>query len=348
LAGRAGRLGKEFEGNVFLIDYPLWDSTPLEGQREETVTSSLQQHVVDRSDELLEYIQSKELVPTRDKPDELENTFVKLFSDFQGGTLMMTLNRVGLKPEDERSLALEKAFKSVALSTTLLPETVSASPTVSIYRQQALYDRLQKSVRKKGIDYIMPKHPQSTDGYSSLLAIFKRCHDELFNYPRTEKSHVYYANLAFKWMRGEVIPQIIDNSMEYLRKKGGKPKLPTVIRDVLKEIERDLRFKYVRALSCYISILKQILRENDRDDLIKSIPSIPLYMEVGAVNQTMISLMGIGVSRFTANKLQNIMARTDMSQGSVRNWLRARNVRTLDIPVASADELVSMGFTAAV
>ncbi len=345
LAGRAGRLGKEFEGNVFLIDYSLWDSTPLEGQREETVTSSLQQHLLDRSDELLQYVQNRELTPTRDKQDDLENTFVKLFSDFQGGTLMRTLSRVGLAQDDERSIALETALKGVASSTTLSMETVSASPTVSVYRQQALYDRLQKSVKKKGIDYIMPKHPQSADGYTSLLAIFKRCHDELFNYPRTEKSHTYFASLAFKWMRGEVIPQIIDGSMDYRRRNGRKANLPTVIREVLKEIEQDLRFKYVRATSCYVSILKQILRENDREDLIKSIPSIPLYMEVGAVNQTMISLMGIGVSRFTANKLQGIMGRTDMSQTGVREWLRARNVRALNIPVASAEELTSMGFT---
>lgn len=345
LAGRAGRLGKEFEGNVFLIDYPLWESAPLDGQREETVNSSLQQHVVVRSDELLEYVKSRELSPTRDKQDDMENTFVKLFSDFQAGTLMRTLGRVGLAQGDERSIALEAALKEVASFTTLSTETVSASPTVSVYRQQALYDRLQQSVKKKGIDYIMPKHPQSVGGYNSLVAIFKRCHDELFNYPRSDKSHTYFASLAFKWMRGEVIPQIIDGSMEYQRKKGKKPKLPTVIRDVLKEIEKDLRFKYVRALSCYVSVLKQILRENNREDLIKSIPSIPLYMEVGAVNQTMISLMGIGVSRFTANKLQAIIGRTDMSQTGVRDWLRSRNVRALDIPVASADELSSMGLT---
>jgi len=34
LAGRAGRLGKEFEGNVFLIDYEDWESRPLEGAQE--------------------------------------------------------------------------------------------------------------------------------------------------------------------------------------------------------------------------------------------------------------------------------------------------------------------------
>lgn len=36
LAGRAGRLGKDFQGNVFLVDYHEWESSPLSGPRVRT------------------------------------------------------------------------------------------------------------------------------------------------------------------------------------------------------------------------------------------------------------------------------------------------------------------------
>lgn len=343
LAGRAGRLGKEFEGNVFLIDYPLWESSPLDGTKEEVISSSLEKDIIQDPSRIVEYISNTTPSPDRAKTDDLENTFVKLYLDFKLGRLPQTLQRIGIEAEDKRALALTSALSKASSAVSLDTETVALSPTVSVYRQQALFERLVNSVRKRGVEYVIPKHPQSSDGYNSLVAIFKRCHDEIFNLPKTGRGHVYFAVLAHRWMKGETIPQIVDASLAYRRKKGEKPSMPTVIREVLKEIEQDLRFKYVRATACYINILKLVLREEGRDDLTKAIPSLPLYMEVGAVNQTMISLMGIGVSRFTAGKLQSIMARTDLSQSGVRTWLRGRNVRGLNIPAACADELIAMG-----
>jgi superfamily II RNA helicase len=51
LAGRAGRLGKELEGNVYLIDYDDWETKPVQETKDVTVTSALKSAMVDRSDD---------------------------------------------------------------------------------------------------------------------------------------------------------------------------------------------------------------------------------------------------------------------------------------------------------
>jgi hypothetical protein len=161
-------------------------------------------------------------------------------------------------------------------------------------------------------------------------------------FPKTERSEIYIARIALSWMKGDPLPQIIDDSFEYKRKQGLNPKMATVIRETLREVERDLRFKYVRLFSCYNAVLELVLRDNDKADLVSSIPSVPLYLEVGACSPTMISFMGLGLSRYTAGKLRKLPRRTDMSQSEARSWILRQDLESLDLPNASVREIRRM------
>ncbi len=344
LAGRAGRLGREFSGNIFLIDYGEWPNDPIVGNKEQIVKPAITQHVVDRAEELIAYIRDSSRIPDRQKPDELENTFVRLVRDYFEGKLDETLDRVGLHQSDPRHGHLVEAVAGAVKDIDIDPETVNASPTVSIHRQQSLYERLEESFKKKGPGHIIPRHPLDAQAYNSYFMAIKRCHDEVLRYPRTEKSHFYYAQIALRWIRGEPLPQIIDASYRYKERRGHKPKIGTVIRGTLSEVENDLRFKYVRLFSCYNAVLEQVLRDNTRSDLVASIPAVPMYLEVGACSPTMISFMGLGLSRYTAGKLQTLPRRKDMSQNEARNWILRQDVDGLNLPSASVKEIRRMVF----
>lgn len=339
LAGRAGRLGKEFAGNIFLIDYGGWQSQPLTGPKELDVTPSLTDHVVDRVQELTEYIENPDSVPDRKKPDEFENTFVKLVRDHIEGRLGDTLNRAGLPVDDPNRLRLVEAVAASAENTNIGKETLFASPTVSIYRQQSLYDRLNVSLKKHGPAYVIPKFPMHANAYQSYMASMKRCHDEILKFPKGDRSHAYFAQLALKWMKGEPLPKIIDASYDYKLRHGLSPNWATVIRETLNEVERDIRFNYVRMFSCYNAVLELVLRDNGLGDLVSSIPSVPMYLEVGACSPTMVAFMGLGLSRYTAGKLQGISRQTDMSQIEARAWISRQNLELLDVPMASVHEI---------
>lgn len=346
LAGRAGRLGREFTGNIFLVDYSHWPSDPIVGERDQVVLPSIADHVAIRTTELIAYIKDPSRIPDRKKPDELENTFVKLVRDHFNGTLEATLDKAGLAVSDPHRGELVAAIASSLMGAKIKPDTLIASPTVSIHRQESLYARISESLKKKGPAYIIPKYPLDAAAYSSYMGVIKRCHDEVLKYPPSDKSYKYYAQMALKWMKGEPLPRIIDASFEYKERQGLRPKIASVIRETLGEIESDLRFKYVRLFSCYNAVLEQVLRDNDHADLVRSIPAVPMYLEVGACSSTMISFMGLGLSRYTAGKLRALARRTDMSQSEARHWIVRHDIESLDLPSASMKEIRRMVFEA--
>lgn len=339
LAGRAGRMGKEFSGNIFLIDYGGWESDPIAGPKDAEVTPSIEEHVFSRTAELTNYINDPDRIPDRDKPDELENTFVKLLRDKLEGRLEKTLVKLGLNLKSPGTRALIEAIEKSLGSTSINRDTLLASPTVSIHRQQSLYERLEDSLKRKGPSYIIPKHPRDGSAYASYMAAIRRCHGAILKYPSSDNSDKYYALIALRWMKGEPLPRIIDASYNYKVKQGQSPNYPTVIRNTLTEIESDLRFKYVRLFSCYNAVLELLLRNRGMEDLVTSIPAVPMYLEVGACSATMISFMGLGLSRFTAGKLSELPRQQDMTQQSAKAWVLRQELETLDLPRASIKEI---------
>ena len=343
LAGRAGRLGKEFEGNVFLIDYDSWESKPLSGEREATISNSFEVHVADRTEELIAYISDPNTVPERDRTDEFENTFVRLYTEHRKGRLRERLERarVSASKTDE----LLAVIQSVERTITLPSEIFDACPTVSPYRQQALYERIRKGIRRKGKGpgYVIPKHPLAPDAWSSLLAAFKRCQDEILKYPKSDRTYVFMTYLALRWMKGDPLPRIIEDTIQFKRSRGEDPSIPTVIRQTLSDIEQRLRFEYVRLTTCYNAILKFALEEAGFVSLVESIPTIPVYLEIGACTPTMMSFMELGISRYTAAKLHLRPARSDLNAQAARNWLKRQDIEALDIPRASVNEIRRLG-----
>lgn len=345
LAGRAGRLGKEFSGNIFLIDYSEWLNDPLSGDRDQVVEPAIESHIRNRIDELITYMSDPGIVPDRLEPDEFENTSVKLVRDTLEGRIDQTLDRMGLDSEDPRRIELKSSISNSIKGYEVDLEVISSSPTVSIHRQQSLYKRLEESLKKKGPEYIIPRHPLLKDAYTSYVAAIKRCHDEILKYPKGDRSSVYYAQIALTWMKGAPLPQIIDSSYNYKLKNKQNPNISTVIRSTLTEVENDLRFKYVRLFTCYNAVLEKLLRNNNLEKYIKTIPSVPLYLEIGACTPTMISFMGLGMSRFTAGKLREMPRRTNMTQAEAKEWLRSQDIDSFNLPNASINEIKRLGLS---
>ena len=75
------------------------------------------------------------------------------------------------------------------------------------------------------------------------------------------------------------------------------------------------------------------------EELVGSIPAVPMYLEVGASSPTMISFMGLGLSRFTAGKLSGISRRQNMSQKEAKQWVSRQALESLEIPQASIREI---------
>jgi hypothetical protein len=66
-------------------------------------------------------------------------------------------------------------------------------------------------------------------------------------------------------------------------------------------------------------------------ELASSIPALPLYLEVGASDKTMISFISLGLSRVTAMKLNDLSARKDLDMAAALQWLKTRPLDTLGL-----------------
>lgn len=336
LAGRAGRLGRDFQGNVFLVDYDEWESSPLSGPKDEPIKPSLEVTLTDTSAELLEYIAATDR-PSGESP-HLEAAFSKLLRDHRQGQLDDTLDRLsGLSPQTRASItsALAIADNQIGLNV----ETLAASPQISGYRQQELYDYMIEKIGKKGPDYLIPLHPSAgwKEALDKLRPVFARVHKYLEL--KSGQHHRYWAPLALRWMRGEPLPMIIEEAIKYHKSQGKNRSSRTVIREVLTDVESSLRFKYVNMLGCYGAVLKEALIATGHASHVAKIPALTLYLELGAASQTMIQLISLGLSRHTAHILSGLTINRDMDLGSARRFLSRLTPETAGLSPYVAGEL---------
>ena len=146
-----------------------------------------------------------------------DNSFSKLYRDRYKARLSATLQRMRLDPSAQNIIvqALDRAAEELQRPGVLL----DANPWVSPRRQASLLKWMRQKLRdQKNIEDLMPPHPAAADFYWTLREnLFRRCQRELEG--RKDKSFYYFANLAFSWMNGKTIPEMILDIERYKTEK---------------------------------------------------------------------------------------------------------------------------------
>jgi hypothetical protein len=324
LAGRAGRLGKEFQGNVFLIDYDEWDNSPAEEGSEIEVVPFLQQALAGRFDALLACALSIEPGAETDDLADVEAAFSRLLIDHLEGRLAETLVRAQLPREQQERLT--SALSSAAARVSLPLSVIAATPTVSAIRQQRLANYLAGEIKGGGrnrLEKLLPRHPRDSEAFRALSEIYRVCHEQLLgiSFP---KLHMRMAAISLSWMRGEPLPQIIDVNHKYL-----DGKMSSDIRKTLNDIEQEVRFKYLRLTSCYLSVFEYLLQGSEHHEYLRALVSLPTFLEVGASDQSMISFMNLGLSRVTSRLLADKLIDKEFGPAAALEWLRSIEVKDI-------------------
>jgi len=335
LAGRAGRLGKDFEGNVFLVNRSQWKNDPTEGDKEQTIRSSLYDTVQRQHADIIRVAKSEEIEADNRDKERIESAFVKLFCDYRSGRLEDILARspIDLPPEFASSFSDACSALVFTVPDQIIEDNVALSP----FRQQRMLDYIQQSIDKGEHAKLIPPHPQTTspDPYQMYIRLLSRYERYFDGRAKASQMPRYLAAIALAWMRGTPYPQIIQES----QKRNPDKALPTVIRELMETIENRLRFKAVQQTRCYSDLLRHALEINDLEDLIASIPSIPLYLELGACSGTMVNLIGLGISRTTAGLLNAKAANRSMDRGQCVTWLLREDWESSDLPKVCVNEV---------
>lgn len=339
LSGRAGRLRREFQGNIFLIDYSRWKTRPLEGPKDAVVTPAIEATMREHQERLVTVMRNQGQAGRGDDPG-IETAFVRLYSDYKRGLLDGTLTRAGIV-EGAAVSDIASALAAADEQITLPPEVIRLTPNISAHKQERLFSALRSEIvngRERAVR-LMPDHPRESDAFDSYARILKQCYELILGLDTVRGLHRFHALMALKWMRGLPLPQIID---EQIRRDARGKDQRTIIRETLELIESQIRFQAVRLFGCYNTLLKHALLIEHFDDLAASIPSLPLYLEVGASDKTMISFIALGLSRVTAMRLNDLSVRKDLDTAGALQWLRSRQLEQLGLSPLLLDELRSL------
>lgn len=327
LAGRAGRLRKEFQGNIFLINYSEWSRQSLRGAKSTNIAPAIEKSITDSFDELLNIIGGRGGGGPKGKRVELETAFIRLFVDLKSSKLGETLDRLTLNrgQKDSIRIALEQARDAITVPVEILKRTHS----VSAHRQQELYERLRERIANAPdeTEALIPAHPSDDQSFASYARILELCHEVILGIDTTRGRHRFHALLARRWMRGDSIPYIISDQIKRARKREKSPDIRKIIRDTLKTIEEVIRFETIRLFGCYSAILTYALSEQGRAISPNEIPDVELFLEIGASSPTMVSLISLGLSRTVAVRLYGARSEHDPELGQVEalRWLQSQS-----------------------
>ncbi|WP_399632717.1 DEAD/DEAH box helicase [Sporosarcina sp. SG10008] len=327
LAGRAGRQGKEFQGNIICVDpdkKDVWRNPPPRIRKKYEIEKSVD-HVISDADELMDYIKRGTPRDELSGKFELEYGFVYLLGEkIRHGELNKSplLNQYDKNVIDEIDVVISQKMSGIEIPD----EIILKHPGISPLAQQDLLAFFRSQLL---IEMYFPIDPYDEGALGRFINIIEAISEYLSgDHPGATYPH---ARLIHDWVRGHSLSRIINRNWNYWKDRIDKPKkLGTVIRDTMRDIEEYARFKFIKYSSCYNDILKYYVETEVNSDLLKEIPNMNVWLEFGASIETQISLMSLGLSRTTAITISDLISRDNFTPEDSIDWLTI-NIRDLEL-----------------
>lgn len=318
LAGRAGRWGKEFSGNIICVNPDQWVIAPNPNKSKQVIKRAIDKIEANYS-ELIEYISEDSPREIAENRQDLEFAFGYYYSKFLS-------NELDLKNDFYNEL--NAIFLKLKKTIIIKDDIIKRNPGISPIAQQDLYNYFNANIHR--IEELIPVYPEDENTVNEYIKLIGRIGKTLSKYPF--QLYHYRAILLVNWMSGKPLSLLISNSYKYYNKKdGNKKKLSAIIREVMDDVETFVRFRFAKDSGCYIDILRYFLEINNRQDLLSQIPQLNLWLEFGVSQKTHLSLLALGLSRNTVIELSEYITDTQMSKRECLEWLREQNLEQLNI-----------------
>lgn len=339
LAGRAGRQGKEFQGNVVCIDprvEEVWKVAPPTHKSKYTIEPSIDTMVTKTHKELLTFIEEGAPRSQALSSPNYEYALSYFYGEYlREGSLSNTTSLDQTNPEFREKLETE--FTKIDEKIELSKEIILSNPGVSPIAQQNLFHYFK--CYTGDLENLIPAYPENENALDNYIEVVGRISGILSgdslaaNYPN--------AKVVVEWMRGYSLSSIIKRNWDYWDKKGQK-NLSQVIRETMAHIEEYARFKFVKYSACYINVLKYYFKNIERHDLLEQIPQLNIWLEFGASQKTQVSLMSLGLSRTSAISLSDIIVADNLNMKECMEWLTLMNIESLDLSRIIKDEIIKV------
>ncbi|MBK8176627.1 MAG: DEAD/DEAH box helicase [Rhodospirillales bacterium] len=340
LAGRAGRWGQDFSGNIICIDVnrpKLWPHGVPERARYPINRET--DVVLTRPQPMLDYLEARSgMQPSAVNPSLEQVTAYLLAWRAREGSFLSAPSAARLPAPYAQ--ALDERLGALLAQIDLPARLISRHPGVSAAALQSLLNYFRS--RKKPVEELLPSSPESDDAHPRLVATFHRINQNVYPAFFPASAIPIHALVTVEWMRGLPLGQIIRRRIAYLEKHNRQYKIPVVIRDTMRDVEEVARFRAPKYLAAYLDVLKQHLDETGKSELFPEELRFDLFLEFGVATQTLLSLIGLGLSRTSAVALNEFLADDRLAESAVFEWLQTRRWQTLDVPAIVKREVEIM------
>ncbi len=336
LAGRAGRWGRDFQGNIICIDPSVWDAP-----KEKTlmpITRATDETLLKQPD-LISFIRNGTPREYAKQHKNLESMVSYLaISHIIFGSIGQIKWLQNVAPEKLKEL--EDVIESLVTSCTVVPrEIISNHPGISPLAMKNMLDYFSSG--KETPESLMVPISTDTDAVGKYVNTLKRLHGNLTNEFGDDGRYLFReALVTVHWMQGRSVNQIITERKKALPDE----EIHVTIRTVLDDIERIARYKAPKFLSCYNALLKHFYLSSGREDLAEEVEDIALYLEMGVSTKTQLSLLNLGLSRASAVELKAYITADTYSEAECLSWLTNpnNNWRSLSLPQLVKREIERM------
>ncbi|GAB3201689.1 DEAD/DEAH box helicase [Nocardioides hungaricus] len=332
LAGRAGRWGKEFEGNVVCIDTDdesLWPNLPRVRKRSQ-ITRAVSNGLDDASG-LLAFVRSVDEVHD---DSAAESLFAYLCSrHLAGESIQPLLDRIPL--ESERS-EVESAVVRAATDLTIPVEIVSRHTGIAPISMERLLESFRRSGKTPTeLQLPLPEEPDARARFQEALVRVGATMTSVFGAPRSgeDRRKWQLANLVVNWMKGMPLSRLIDQRLSF----NASLTSARAIRDVMRDIESIARFHAPKYLACYADLLEVYSTELGLETAAR--PDYAMMLELGVSRTSEVVLMSLGLSRTATVALSDFIGVDEWSRTEALAWLAAQNLDGLGVPVLLQREI---------
>lgn len=335
-AGRAGRLGRDVVGNVFLVDYLNWETRPLSSRRRFAIRVAFRDAIDQDLDAILDTLQctANLQVPAEKYSARTASAAGLILYRASHGSLEQLLQRPGinLSPDQRTKVAMlaKQAVESLGLPSAVL----AANWVVDPLSLASLLNRLRAKIAKNDFTNLIPINP-TFDGYPVYNSIIRRMFKHLgrmeLSGPNAAGARGYTNHVtatALKWMRGEPLSRLVGEAVKYARSRSGenqkRPEDQVVdgaIRSMFELVEKVIRFTLVQWSKAYVDLLKLALEEAGHMEKAKEIYDFSLALELGVATDTGRSLIELGLSRISAAAVAQVILDSKLDAKEVRTWI---------------------------
>ncbi|MEM7811354.1 MAG: DEAD/DEAH box helicase [Planctomycetota bacterium] len=336
LVGRAGRLRENFHGIVWCVDPTSWESKPFDGERLSEIKSAFtesieSEQIRETAVEVLVQNAPIEMVTDRIRVEQLLG---KSFAEFTAED--KRLSESTRVPEAVRSEVIELDEKLEELRSNLqVPEDLCRlNATIAPFLLDDLWERFSSGVTQT----MVPIDPQQAGAIDHFRGVFMVI-EEVFIRSGGE-SWRYHATLAYFWVRGKTLKELIDNRLSYDKTSTESKEINNQIRRLLDDLEQTLHFTYVKYLKAYIGVLRAFYRSSGEEKKAEAVSPWDLYVEFGARDRVLLQLMSLGISRTTSILIRNaITKKQEIDRDACWSKLSTLPLKVLDIPGVCKEEI---------